>query len=238
MKAILLAAGRGERLGALTQTTPKCLVEVGGEPLLAIWLRLLAHHDFDHVRINTHYLADRVESFLSTREPDDALNVTSAFEHQLLGTAGTIRSHRAWLKGCGTFLIAHADNLTNVDLSAMRSFHDGHQGVLTMGLFHTPAPEECGIATLDPQGWVTGFQEKPRHPASTLANGGVYLAREALLDSIPDRPGPIDFGFDVLPTLVGRMAGWPIEGFLADIGTPERLTAARRAWSSLGPSAG
>ncbi|MCG8461673.1 MAG: nucleotidyltransferase family protein, partial [Holophagales bacterium] len=229
MKAILLAAGRGERLGELTRETPKCLVDIGGEPLLAIWLRLLARHGVGSVRINTHHLASRVEAFLRGH-PATGLEVETRFEPRLLGTAGTVRAHRAWLAGGGSFLIAHADNLTSVDLTAMRRFHDRHDGPLTLGLFRTPSPTECGIARLDDRGRVVAFEEKPRRPESDLANAGVYLAREELLAWLPDEPAELDFGFDVLPALAGRYYGWPITDFLADVGTPERLASARAAW--------
>ena len=233
MKAILLAAGRGERLGALTRETPKCLVEIGGEPLLAIWLRLLARHGFSEVRINTHYLAPKVESFLRDSRAPTGLRVETTFEPRLLGTAGTVRAQRSWLGGSGSFLVAHADNLTDVDLTAMRRAHDAHDGLMTLGLFRSPDPTSCGILTLATDGRVAAFEEKPERPASDLANDGVYLVREELLAHLPIEPRELDFGFDVLPALVGRIYGWPMNAFLADIGTPERLAAARAAWAGI-----
>lgn len=219
-------------MGELTHRTPKCLVDIGGEPLLGIWFRLLARHGISSVRINTHYLASQVESFVRSQPEVPGMKVETCFESKLLGTAGTVRAQRSWLAGSDSFLVAHADNLTAVDLTAMRRFHDGHDGVMTMGLFHTPAPEQCGIASVDNDGRIVAFEEKPEEPASDLANGGIYLVREELLARLPEAPAELDFGFDVLPTLIGQMFGWPINSFLADIGTPERLEAARAAWLS------
>ena len=62
------------------------------------------------------------------------------------------------------------------------------------------------------------------------ANAGLYMAAPSLFDPIPARPGLCDFGFDVLPRLMGRMYAFPLEGFYCDIGTPERLEYARRMW--------
>ena len=67
LRALLLAAGFGTRLRPITQKIPKCLVEVGGEPLLGRWLRQLENVGCEAVLINTHYLADQVESFLRDR---------------------------------------------------------------------------------------------------------------------------------------------------------------------------
>ena len=66
MKAFLLAAGEGRRLRPLTDRVPKCLVPIGGTPLLGIWLRLLESHGVRGALLNTHYLADEVTAFLRT----------------------------------------------------------------------------------------------------------------------------------------------------------------------------
>ena len=74
------------------------------------------------------------------------------------------------------------------------------------------------------------FDEKPEHPEGDLANAGIYLARQSLFDHIPTAHDVVDFGHDVLPGLVGRMAGHVIEDFLVDIGTPTALERASRDW--------
>ena len=63
-RALLLAAGLGTRLRPITLRTPKCLVPIGGKPLLGRWLRTLELAGCDSVLINTHYLAEEVEAFL------------------------------------------------------------------------------------------------------------------------------------------------------------------------------
>jgi mannose-1-phosphate guanylyltransferase len=98
-----------------------------------------------------------------------------------------------------------------------------------MGLFRADAPEECGIATLDANGLVTRFVEKPRRPESNLANAGIYVMRTDLIHAIPQKP-LADFGFDIIPGLVGRMHGYPIPDYYIDIGTLERLAKARLEW--------
>ena len=65
LRALLLAAGFGTRLRPLTLHTPKCLVPVGGQPLLAHWLQQLELIGTEAALVNTHYLADQVEDFLA-----------------------------------------------------------------------------------------------------------------------------------------------------------------------------
>jgi mannose-1-phosphate guanylyltransferase len=67
MKAFLLAAGLGTRLRPITDTTPKCLVEIGDRPLLDIWLDALAKAGVDEVLVNTHHLAAQVETYVAHR---------------------------------------------------------------------------------------------------------------------------------------------------------------------------
>lgn len=76
------------------------------------------------------------------------------------------------------------------------------------------------------------FVEKPAQPKSDLANAGLYICGPSVLDLIPAKPTP-DFGFDVLPQLVGHMFGYKIDAFYYDLGTMERLERARREWPGL-----
>ena len=228
MKAVLLAAGEGTRLKPLTDTVPKCLVPVQGTPLLSIWFDHFLKAGVTDVLINTHYLPQVVEEFVQSSTPA-GLNVQLAYEETLLGSAGTVRANRDFLEGEASFFVIYADNLTDMSLLDFKAFHDAAQSPFTMGLFETPAPSECGIAELAQDGRVLSFEEKPEAPASTLANAGLYLAGSDLLDIIPDCP-LVDFGFDILPLMVGKMYGYRIPGLYYDLGTMERLKEAEEAW--------
>lgn len=225
MKAFLLAAGLGTRLRPLTYTLPKCLLPVGGEPLLAIWFRLLREHGVTEVLVNTHYLRELVEQWIATSS--EKPEVLTSYEPTLLGSAGTVWSHRRWVEKETLFLICYADNLTDVDLSALMAEHRP-ETVLTMGLFRSDNPRECGIAELDASGVIVDFVEKPNHPKSPWANAGIYVASPLLFDYIVESDQ--DFGRDVLPRLVGTMRGCPIRGYLRDIGTLESYGLAQLEW--------
>jgi NDP-sugar pyrophosphorylase family protein len=72
---------------------------------------------------------------------------------------------------------------------------------------------------------VVGFQEKPSHPRSSLANGGVYVVEADAYREIADLRAH-DIGFDVLPRFVGRMRGWEWTDYHVDIGTHGSLAQA------------
>ena len=109
----------------------------------------------------------------------------------------------------------------------MLAFHRSHGDPFTMLLFRAPNPSACGIAELDDEGRVVSFVEKPKEPKSDLANGGVYVVDADAYREIAAMKA-FDLGFEVLPRFVGRMRGWPWEGYHLDVGTLEALEKARR----------
>lgn len=231
MKAYLLAGGLGERLRPITLTMPKCLVPICGAPLLETWLRLCERHGVEDILLNVSQHAEVVEAFLRRRR--GTARVQLVREQKPLGTAGTVQANRRFVSREESFWVIYSDNLTDMNLERMLDFHRSHDGLLTMGLFRTATPRAAGIVDLDRTNRIVAFTEKPLEPHSDLANAGLYLVRQPVLDLIPvDRP-LIDFGHDVLPTLVGRMHGYVIPGFYVDIGTPAALARAEADWAVL-----
>lgn len=224
-RALLLAGGLGTRLRPLTDTTPKCLIEVGGRPMLDYWIDALEAAGITEALINTHHLPDPVRAYIAQVNSSRNVTLTEAFEPELLGSAGTVTANRAWGAEAEAVTVIYADNLSDMDLGALTAFHAGHEDPMTMALFRTPSPRTCGIATLDGSGVVTEFIEKPEHPASNLANAGIYVLDRAAWTEIADM-GVFDFGFDVIPAFVGRMRGYDHPGYHRDIGTHDSLAQA------------
>ena len=223
MKALLLAAGRGTRLGALTQHTPKCLVSVGGTPLLDTWITRLAAAGFTDVRLNTHHLAPVVEAHVAAaRYP---IRVDTHYESRLLGTAGTIAAHRDWIDG-DDCLIAHADNYSRFDVSQFMSAHRHRDPrfVLTMLAFRTDTPHTCGILDVGSNGELLNMWEKSRDDHGSLANAAVYAVSPALVHSINTET---DFSTEIIPKFFKRILVVETHEVHIDIGTPESLARAR-----------
>jgi histidinol-phosphate phosphatase family protein len=226
-KAILLAAGLGTRLHPLTNTIPKCLVPIGGRPLLDYWIDRLVEAGVREARLNTHALAEQVRDYIAGVNRAGRLRLAESYEPELLGSAGTIAANASLAEGADEIIIIYADNFSNVDLRQMLAFHRDHDDPFTMLLFHAPDPRACGIAELDGRGRIVSFVEKPREPRGDLANAGVYVVDADAYREIAGM-GAFDLGFEVLPRFVGRMRGWAWGGYHLDIGTFAALERARR----------
>jgi mannose-1-phosphate guanylyltransferase len=227
VKAFLLAAGVGSRLRPVTDTIPKCMVPIGGRPLLDIWLDAFAAAGVDEVLVNLHHLPDVVRHHVAARAGLPAVRVV--FEPELLGSAGTLAANRQWVDGEEMFLACYADDLTDFDLRVLIDAHREHGAVATLTVFHSENPSAGGVVELDATGTVTGFCEKPGEPVSDLVNAGIYAFHPSLLAEI-DGPPPTDIGYHLLPRLVGRARAMPVETYFRDIGTVEAYELAQQEW--------
>jgi mannose-1-phosphate guanylyltransferase len=230
LKAFLLAAGNGTRLRPLTDKVPKCLLPIRGVPMLQIWLQACRNFGIHEVLINVHAHFEAVRNFVQKNA--NGIRVHIAKEPELLGSAGTLRARRDWIAGEEYFWIFYADVLNCADLEAMKAVQCRHKPIATLGLYHVPDPTRCGIATVDENGVIREFIEKPDHPKGNLAFSGLMIGTPELLDMIPDQT-PVDIGFHVLPRLCGRMIGFPIDDYLIDIGTMENYRIAQETWPGL-----
>lgn len=226
MRALLLAAGIGSRLRPITDTTPKCLVEIHGRPLLDYWLDLVFEGGVESVLLNTHWLALQVESHVAASRWVDRIDLV--YEEALLGTGGTVLANRGWFRN-EAFLLAHADNLTDFDVAGLIEAHanrpSGH--VITMLAFRTDDPSSCGILELDQQHTVLAFHEKVANPPGNLANGAVYIFEPEVIDAIAALGRPVvDLSTEVIPNYLGRILAVETDGYHRDIGNPESLRRA------------
>ena len=229
MKAFLLAAGVGSRLRPITDTIPKCMLDIDGRPLLDIWLDAFNRADVGEVLVNLHHLPDVIRRHLAARTAPPA--VRTFFEPELLGSAGTLRANRRWVEKEEFFLVCYADNLTDFDVRSLVDTHQEHGAIATMAVFHSDRPSAGGVVELDATGRVTGFVEKPAEPVSDLTNAGMYAFHPGVIDEIGGTL-PTDIGYDLLPKLVGRAWAVLVEGYFRDVGTPDAYRRAREEWPS------
>lgn len=121
MKAMIFAAGLGTRLKPITDTLPKALVPVGGEPLLAHVIRKLVAAGYDHLVVNVHHFPDLVIGYL--KKHDFGVQVDISDERDfLLETGGGVAHARGLLEG-EPFLVHNVDILSNLDLQWFREQH-------------------------------------------------------------------------------------------------------------------
>ena len=226
MRALLLAAGLGTLLRPLTNTVPKCLVPIKGQPLLGIWLERLTQADIGPFLVNTHYLAAQVDAFIETSPYQEQVRLVNELE--LHGTAGTLIANLDFFQGEDGMLI-HADNYCLADFTAFQQAHANRppECLITMMTFRTDDPSSCGIVELDDRGVVIGFHEKVNNPPGNLANGAVYILTAELLARMgKDLHTVQDFSTEVLNRFVGRIYSYETSEVFLDVGTPENYDQA------------
>jgi mannose-1-phosphate guanylyltransferase len=226
LKALLLAAGLGIRLRPVTNNIPKCLVLIQGRPLLAYWLRLLIEGGCHPLLVNMHYFADKVKDYIEASEYKGY--VTTVYESELLGTAGTVLKNRSFF-GSEPFMLIHADNLSQLNVREFISRHQARPAgcEITMMTYVTPTPETCGVVELDKNGVVQAFHEKEKDPPGNLANGAVYILEPSVIDFLESfKKTHIDFSTEVLPNYLGRIYTFHNNVYHRDIGTLESYNQA------------
>lgn len=131
MKSMIFAAGLGTRLKPITDTLPKALVPVCGQPLIELTCRKLMSSGINEAVVNIHHFADKIEKWASEQdwivtsydelEEGKMLLQFSDERQQLLETGGAVLHARSYLEGCGHFLIHNVDILSNADLGWLQS---------------------------------------------------------------------------------------------------------------------
>jgi len=232
MKGLILAAGFGTRLGQLTQQTPKALIRVGDKPILDHNIRKLLEIGITEILINTHYLAEQVEEFLVAQDYPAIL--TTVFEPELLGTAGTTRANLDFF-GISDFLVMHGDNYFASGLSSLIDAHVNRSArtEMTMATFDTKRPELCGTVVTDFAGVVIDFFEKSEISTSLEANAAIYIFSQSVKREFLNLPiDKNDISQDLIPRMIGKIQSHKLKGDFIDIGTPEGLKTATKSYFS------
>jgi mannose-1-phosphate guanylyltransferase len=200
---MLLAAGFGTRLGALTADRPKCLIPVAGREVILRNLDWLRSQGVNEVVINVHH---RGQAVVDAIGDGSGLGMSVAYsrETELLGTAGGVLAARS-LIGDHSFLVVYGDNLYDVRLSSVVAEHHRAGAMVTMALFERDDVSSSGVAVMSDDGWVVGFQEKPLPGTerSHWVNAGLLVCEPTLYKAIPS-VGPSDLSRDVMPVLARR----------------------------------
>ncbi len=232
----MLAAGLGTRLRPITYAMPKPMVPVLNRPVMEHILRLLARHGFNETIANLHWFPETIEGRFGD---GSALGFDLSYsrEERLLGTSGGVRNAAGFLGD--SFLVISGDALTDIDLAAMRDFHESHDGIATLATKRVSDTSHFGVAITGADGRIQGFQEKPdpSEALSSLANCGIYMFRSEVFDFFPepgtskaaasdDPPGFADWAMDVFPALLEADAPFyshEFDAYWNDIGNLDEL---------------
>ena len=229
-RALVLAAGLGSRLKPITDSLPKCLVKINGVPVLERWLRELEQAGCEEIMVNTCYMSELVESYISNRESKVPIKI--AREEVLLGTAGTLFKNIDFFN-CERGMLLHADNVMAEELTSFAKKHKlrREEKTISMLVFDTSTPESCGIIELDDNGEICAYHEKRRDAPGRLANGAVFMLEGVALDKINEHfRYASDFCRDVIPHILAEVEIYKTCKPFMDIGTPRTMEEADRIW--------
>lgn len=216
MKAMLLAAGRGERMRPLTDATPKPLLEVAGKPLIVWHIENLVRAGIRELVVNHAHLGTQIEETLGNGSRWDAL-IQYSPEAQALETAGGI-ANALQLLGDGPFAVINGDIFCDYDFghlperaAALQASGDSAHLVLASNPPHHP-DGDFGL-----------HQQRITDDAPRLTFSGIGIYLPGLFADIPrGSTAPL------APLLraqiaLGRVSGEHHQGLWVDVGTPQRL---------------
>ncbi|KAB0496799.1 N-acetylmuramate alpha-1-phosphate uridylyltransferase MurU [Pseudomonas moorei] len=215
MKAMILAAGKGERMRPLTLTTPKPLIRAGGVPLIEYHLRALAAAGFTEIVINHAWLGQQIEDYLGDGSRY-GVHIQYSPEGEPLETGGGI--FRALpLLGDEAFVVVNGDIWTDYDFSVL---HQPIAGLAHLVLANNPDHHPAGDFQL-----IDGQVRDAQPDVATLTYSGIAVLHPQLFE------GCSAGAFKLAPLLRtamanGQVSGERLNGQWVDVGTHERLAQA------------
>jgi dTDP-glucose pyrophosphorylase/histidinol phosphatase-like enzyme len=220
-QAVILAGGKGTRLGAITQTIPKPMLPIAGDrPFLDYLLETIERHGYHDILLLGGYLGEVLETAYDGRRIGNAM-IRVLREPAPLGTAGALTIARESLDP--RFLMMNGDAFFDINLRALEQASQQDGAMATLALRSVADAARYG-RVIEEHGSVVAFLEKDlSRPGPGVINGGVYVLKREILELIHGLPCSLEQ--DIFPALVerGQIRGREFDGYFLDIGLPETL---------------
>lgn len=219
MKAMILAAGKGERMRPLTLHTPKPLLRVGGTPLIEFHVRALAAAGVRELVINHAWLGQQIEDYLGNGARFDACIRYSAESEPLESGGGIFQALP--LLGNEPFILVNGDIWTDFDFSGL---HLAEGDLAHLVLVDNPPHHGAGDFSL-----VDGRLGRGEPGVGQLTYSGIAVLHPQLFAGCQAgvfKMAPLWFA----AAAGGRVSGEHFQGRWVDVGTPERLAQAENLW--------
>lgn len=237
MKAMILAAGKGTRLGKITETIPKALLDINGKSLLRLAVENCTASGFDDIIINVHHLADMVEEE-TERLKKDGFKITVSDEREmLLETGGGLYKAKGFFDR-NPFLLYNTDTLTDLDLSALYRYHIKMKGLATLAVRNRKGNR---YFLVDQQGLLKGWCNKTTGERIITCEETEHLSEIAFSGRHIINPEIFNYmseGVYTMTTLYLHLADShkivtyrDDGGYWVTVGTPENLEDVRKFFS-------
>ncbi len=205
MKAIILAAGRGERMRPLTDTTPKPMIKVLGRPILDYVFDALPG-EIDEVIVVVKYLSDQIFNFLGREYRGKKIHYAQGSDK---GTAYSFLAAKDFLKPGERFLLLHGDEFP--ERSDVEAVLKEPLGII---VFEYEFPKKAGVAQLDEDGYIIEIEEKPEFPKGNLVAGGIMVLTSDIFNYTPRPNAKGEYFFS---SMVSQFAkGRKLKGIFSD----------------------
>lgn len=242
--AMLLAGGNGSRLDALTKRTSKPAVHFGAKyRLIDFTLSNCVNSKIRTIGVLTQYQPEELHRHIGDGRPwgsdtgktDIHILNSRAIHDEYLGTADAIIKNEAFIDQYRPLylLVLSGDHVYKMDYQKMLDFHIEHQSEATIAVTNVTYEESgnFGIIETDGRGRISGFEEKPSKPRSTLASMGVYIFNWDILRkylSVDQRntQSSHDFGKNIIPDLLKAdrlVYAYEYKGYWRDVGSVRSL---------------
>jgi len=235
--AMILAGGRGKRMGVLCDSKPKPALPFAGKfKVIDFGLSNCLNSDIQDIGVLTgyqrSYLGNYVKRWHAINAPGKNITVLKPKNGSYLGTADAVYQNLNFLskQGAATILVLAADHIYKMEYRKMIAFHQAVKADVTVGVISVPIEQACqfGNVQRDAESKIIDFKEKPVKPLSSLVSMGIYIFNHSALSRCliedAEQPDSVhDFGHVILPKLIkrDRVFAYRFDGYWQDIGTPE-----------------
>jgi NDP-mannose synthase len=230
---VILAGGKGTRLGPYTTVLPKPLLPIGDRAILDVIVRQLADHGFQRVTLAVGYLAHLIAAVYGDGSRH-GVEIDYHHEQEPLGTAGALASIEGFHE---TFLLMNGDVLTTLDYGKLYDTHRAAGNILTIATHRRVVPVDYGVLHVDDElgrltGAVQGYEEKPE--LACTVSMGVYML-EPEVRAYASEGEYLDVP-DLILRLIAdgqRVGAYRHDGFWLDIGRHEDYERAIEQYDSM-----
>jgi glucose-1-phosphate adenylyltransferase len=236
--AIILAGGRGTRMGLLCQGRPKPILPFAARfRIIDFTLSNCVHSGIHDIAILLDYGRDALRDYLCKgsrwgAECGASLQILEPRSGSYEGTADAVYQNVLHFneKAAELVLVLAADHVYRMDYGKMIAFHEEKGADVTVGVVPVPIEQayRFGIVTTNANGRIIDFIEKPKVPEGNLASMGIYVFNknvliERLIEDAADPLSPHDFGYAVIPKMLSqdKVFAYEFDGYWRDIGTVE-----------------
>jgi len=199
MRAMILAAGLGERLKPLTLSIPKPMLPVCNKPVMQYTIELCRTHNIKDIKINLHYLPEQIDKCFADGSKFD-VNISYSIEKNLCGTAGAIKRVKSFFKE--TFVVLTGDSYHNINLTNLIERHKESKSIATLCIKKTSKKTKDWKVEINESNNLKSIVESG-NILDEYINCGVYIFEPEIFDHIPDK-SVSSILEDLFPALISK----------------------------------